>query len=123
MGASVEIETCPGYMPLRSNETLAEIYERNLQRLHPETVLRKSRHRPSSTAAGNLSCIIPTLHAYSIGIEGKFHSCEFHAVDLVKACIEPAKVMAMSKHQRRNQHADRKINIFIQAVEKNRNTS
>ena len=96
MGAGVEIETIPGYMPLRGNKTLAKIYERNLQLLHPEAMLRDSGHRPSSTDMGDLSCVIPALHAYSRGVEGKFHSCEFHVVDPVAACIEPAKILAMS---------------------------
>ena len=96
MGADVEIETLPGYMPLRSNKTLAEIYEQNLKILHPDAVLRNSGHRASSTDMGDLSCVIPALHAYSSGVEGKFHSCEFHVADPVKACVEPAKIMAMS---------------------------
>ena len=96
MGANVEIETFPGYMPLRSNETLMKIYEQNLQLLHPEAVLRDSGHRPSSTDMGDLSCVIPALHAYSGGIEGKFHSCEFRVADPVVACVEPAKILAMS---------------------------
>jgi amidohydrolase len=96
MGVEVEIETLPGYMPLRRNETLAKVYEQNLKLLHPETVLRNSGHRPSSTDMGDLSCVIPVLHAYSCGIEGTFHSCEFHAADPVKACVEPAKILAMS---------------------------
>ena len=96
MGAGVEIETLPGYMPLRSNKILEGIYEKNLQSIHPEAILRNSGHRPSSTDMGDLSCVIPTLHAYSNGIEGKFHSCEFRVADPVKACIEPAKILAMS---------------------------
>jgi amidohydrolase len=96
MGASVEIETLPGYMPLRSNETLRKTYEQNLQLLHPEAILRNSGHRPSSTDMGDLSSVLPALHAYSSGIEGKFHSCEFHVVNPVKACIEPAKILAMT---------------------------
>lgn len=95
VGADVEIETIPGYMPLRSNKTLAGIYEQNLKILHPDAVLRNSGHRASSTDMGDLSCVIPALHAYSSGVEGKFHSCEFHVADPVKACVEPAKVMAM----------------------------
>ena len=86
----------PGYMPLRSNKTLADIYEQNLKILHPDAVLKNSGHRTSSTDMGDLSCVIPALHAYSSGIEGTFHSCEFRAADPVKACVEPAKVMAMS---------------------------
>jgi amidohydrolase len=96
MGADVEIETIPGYMPLRSNETLVKIYEKNLKLLHPGAVLRNPGHRPSSTDMGDLSHIIPILHANSRGIEGKFHSCEFHVADPVAACIEPAKILAMS---------------------------
>ena len=96
MGADVEIETFPGYMPLRSNEKLMSVYEHNLKLLRPEAVLRNSGHRPSSTDMGDLSCVIPALHAYSSGIEGKFHSCEFHVADPLAACIEPAKILAMS---------------------------
>jgi metal-dependent amidase/aminoacylase/carboxypeptidase family protein len=96
MGASVEIETLPGYMPLRCNEILTKTYENNLQLLHPQAVLKNNGHRPSSTDMGDLSCVLPILHAYSSGIEGKFHSCEFHVVDPIKACVEPAKILAMS---------------------------
>lgn len=96
MGANVEIETLPGYMPLRSNETLRKTYEQNLRLLHPEANLRDSGHRPSSTDMGDLSNILPALHAYSSGVEGKFHSCEFSVADPVKACIEPAKILAMT---------------------------
>jgi amidohydrolase len=96
MGAGVEIETIPGCMPLRSNEALTKIYEQNLQVLHPEAVLRNPVHRPSSTDMGDLSHIIPILHANSRGVEGKFHSCEFHVADPVAACVEPAKILAMS---------------------------
>lgn len=96
MGAAVEIETIPGYMPLRNNNAIAEIYEKNLRILNPEACLRKTGHRASSTDMGDLSCIIPILHAYSCGVEGKFHSCDFCVANPEKACIEPAKLMAMT---------------------------
>lgn len=96
MGAAIEIETVPGYMPLRNNDAIAGIYEKNLKILHPEACLKKTGHRASSTDMGDLSCIMPILHAYSCGVEGKFHSCDFHVVDMPKACIEPAKLMAMT---------------------------
>ncbi len=96
LGAKVSIETLPGYMPLRSNPVLRNIYRQNLQLLHPEAVLRDSGHRPSSTDMGDLSCLIPILHPYSNGIEGKHHSREFRAADKVKAAVEPAKILAMT---------------------------
>ena len=96
MGANAEIETIPGYMPLRSNETLVKTFEQNLKLLHPDAVLSNPGHRPSSTDMGDLSHIIPILHANGRGIEGKFHSCEFHVADPLAACIEPAKILAMS---------------------------
>jgi amidohydrolase len=96
MSAGVEIETIPGYMPLRSNKVLADIYEKNLKRLVPDAILRDSAHRPSSTDMGDLSCVMPIIHAYTGGIEGKFHSCGFQVKDPAQACIEPAKILAMS---------------------------
>lgn len=96
MGADVEIETFPGYMPLRTNETLRKIYEQNLQILHPGAVLHNQGHRPASTDMGDVGCIIPILHANSAGAEGKPHSCDFRISDPAAACVEPAKVLAMS---------------------------
>ncbi len=96
MGAAVEIETIPGYMPLRNNDAIAKLYEQNLNMLNSKACLKKTGHRASSTDMGDLSCIIPILHAYSCGVEGNFHSCDFRVADMVKACIEPAKLMAMT---------------------------
>jgi metal-dependent amidase/aminoacylase/carboxypeptidase family protein len=96
MGAAVEIETIPGYMPLRNNDYIADLYWQNLKMLNPDAHMRKSGHRQSSTDMGDLSCIIPVLHAYSPGAEGDFHSIGFRISDPEKACLEPAKLMAMT---------------------------
>jgi amidohydrolase len=123
MGAGVEIETIPGYMPLRCSKVLADTYEKNLKLLIPDAELRDSGHRPSSTDMGDLSCIIPIIHAYTGGIEGKFHSCEFQVKDTVQACVEPAKILAMSVIDLMNQknisceHELMSKNEYIKTIE------
>lgn len=96
MGAAVEIETIPGYMPLRNNAVFADYYSRNVKILNPNADFFCCGHRGSSTDMGELSQIMPVFHPYAAGFSGGHHTCDFKVSDPYKAYVEPAKLLAMT---------------------------
>ena len=96
LGGAVAITSEQGYMPFRSCTALEQIHEQNLQALDPEAKFTNYGHRPSSTDMGDISVIIPSLHAYSDGSTGKPHQIDFRVTDPERAYIRPAKLLAMN---------------------------
>ncbi len=91
---SVEINNLGGYMPYQSCEMLNKVHADNLQELCGG-VLGNFGHRGSSTDMGDVSMLIPALHAYSGGFAGSPHTREFVAIDPEAAYIQGAKLLAM----------------------------
>jgi amidohydrolase len=94
VGASVEIETLPGYLPLAIDRELGALFGRN-------AVAFTGRHGwaewplcAASTDAGDLSHIMPVLHPNHGGCTGTNHTVDFAIIDPVAAYITPAKVLA-----------------------------
>src|SRR5262249_25723611 len=61
LGATVEIETLPGYMPMACDATMARHYEANAARLVGAEHYRQIGHRTGSTDMGDLSMVMPIL--------------------------------------------------------------
>jgi amidohydrolase len=59
LGASVEIETLPGYLPLRSDPTMTRLFQQNADTLFGAGACREAGHRTGSTDMGDLSQVIP----------------------------------------------------------------
>ena len=93
-GGSVEINNLGGYMPYQSCAKLNGVHAENLQELCGG-VLTNFGHRGSSTDMGDVSMLMPALHAYSGGFSGSPHARDFVAVDPEKAYIQGAKLLAM----------------------------
>lgn len=91
---SVEINNLGGYMPYRTTPELDKIHAGNLKSLNGGT-LGSCGHRGSSTDLGDVSMIMPALHAYSGGFAGLPHANDFVATDPEKAYINGAKLLAM----------------------------
>ena len=91
---SVEINNLGGYMPYQSCAELNKVHADNLHEL-TGGVLTNFGHRGSSTDMGDVSMLMPALHAYSGGFSGSPHARDFLAADLEKACIQGAKLLAM----------------------------
>ena len=98
VGASVQITNIPGYLPMRHNPTLQELFRENSVGLVGESavlVMPARRNRGGSTDMGDLSQIIPSCHPYASGAVGPGHSKEYLITDYELAVINPAKVLAM----------------------------
>lgn len=95
-GGEVEIATELGYFPFQSCQELEKVHAANLKLLDPESHFYSYGHRPSSTDMGDVSMIIPSLHAYTNGTSGTPHQLDFLVYDPDKAYIRPAKLLAMN---------------------------
>src|SRR6266542_2266338 len=94
LGASVEIETLPGYLPLRSDPTMTRVFRQNADTLFGPGACREAGHRAGSTDMGDLSQVIPVLHPYMGGARGTGHAADYEIVDPHLAYVMPARAMA-----------------------------
>ena len=95
VGARVEIETLPGYLPLRNDPALSAIFEANSKALFGAEEVREVSHRTGSTDMGDLSHIMPAIHPYMSGADGVGHSADWHISDKEMGYLAPAKSLAL----------------------------
>jgi len=94
LGAKVEIETLPGYMPMTCDPTMARHFEANAARLVGAEHYRQIGHRTGSTDMGDLSMVMPILHPYVGGAVGSGHGADYRIVDPQLAYVTNAKALA-----------------------------
>jgi amidohydrolase len=96
IGARVEIDTIPGYLPLVQNPDLMQLFARNAVDLVGPDRWAEVGPTKASTDAGDLSQIMPLLHPSAAGFSGTTHGADFQIVDPELAYINPVKAMAMT---------------------------
>ena len=94
LGAKVEIETLPGYMPMTCDATMARMYREIMVPVVGEAHYRQIGHRTGSTDMGDLSMVMPVLHPYMGGAAGSGHGADFQIVDHTLAYLGTAKALA-----------------------------
>ena len=94
VGATVEIETLPGYLPLECDRTMTRYFRDNAIALVGAEQYREIGHRTGSTDMGDLSQIMPVLHPYMGGARGTGHGPDYEIVDPMLAYVMPAKALA-----------------------------
>jgi len=97
IGAEVEIEEVIGYLPVRPNYDLMDImFENQKTLLGEDHVIYEAEKTSASTDAGDVSALIPTLHALFGGCTGDLHSVDFKINDKDTAYITTAKALVMT---------------------------
>jgi metal-dependent amidase/aminoacylase/carboxypeptidase family protein len=96
VGGSVAITTLPGYLPLRSDERMLELYGANAAQLVGEESLTRLGHRTGSTDMGDLSHIMPVIHPYVVAASGAGHGDDYVVEDYELGVLTGAKAMAMT---------------------------
>jgi amidohydrolase len=94
LGARVEIETLPGYLPLRPDPTLTRLFQRSTDTLFGAGTCRDAGHRTGSTDMGDLSQVMPVLHPYMAGARGTGHAADYAIADPHLAYVMPARALA-----------------------------
>jgi amidohydrolase len=95
LGAKVEIETLPGYLPLFNHAGMARHFKGNAVALYGADNVMEAGHRSGSTDMGDVSHVMPTLHPYMGGASGSGHGADFAIADPTLAYVEPAKQLAL----------------------------
>ena len=99
MGGEVEIVALPGYMPLRNDPALGDLFAANAEAVAgPDAVVRRDpgANRGGSTDMGDLSQVMPVIHPYVMAASGGAHGVDYVIDDYDAAVIAPAKAMAMT---------------------------
>ena len=97
VGAEVEIQTLPGYLPRTSDPTMDGLMKDNLSKfLKDDEIKVTDEHSTGSTDMGDISAIMPAIHPHIGGAEGIGHSENYQIVDPELAYITGAKAMALT---------------------------
>ena len=94
VGAEVKIHEIPGYLPLKSETTMNDLFGRNARAILGEESVVTSEASGGSTDMGDISQLMPAIHPYVGGVEGKAHARDYEIVDEEMAYVIAAKVMA-----------------------------
>ena len=95
LGAQVEIETLPGYLPLFNHAGMTKYFKANAAAILGADQVTETGHRSGSTDMGDISHVMPTLHPYMGGASGSGHGADFTIADPKLAYLEPAKQLAL----------------------------
>ena len=94
LGADVEIETLPGYLPLSVDRRLGALFRDNATALVGANGWDEGPLCFACTDAGDLSHIMPVLHPNHGGCAGYNHTADFRITDPYAAYVTPAKALA-----------------------------
>ena len=93
VGATVNIQTIPGYLPMLQNDRMQGIFRANAEKLVGADNIGRTEHRTGSTDMGDVSAIMPVLHPYVGGATGIGHGADYVIQDYQMAVITGAKAM------------------------------
>ena len=96
VGGAVTITSLPGYLPIRSDENMLELYRANAASLVGEENMRRLGHRTGSTDMGDVSHIMPVIHPYVVAASGNAHGSDYIVQDYQLGVLTGAKAMAMT---------------------------
>lgn len=93
LGAQVEIETWPGYMPMKCDSVMRDYFQSNAVDLFGQEHFRMTGHRTGSTDMGDLSQVMPALHPFIGGARGTGHGADYRVEDKQLAYVGMAKLL------------------------------
>jgi amidohydrolase len=96
MGAEVEIQTIPGYLPQRNDKRLGQVFGRNVEAIFGPDSFQNSGHRTGSTDMGDLAHLMPVIHPYLVAAEGHAHAPDWRINEPQHGYVTPAKLLAMT---------------------------
>lgn len=95
-GGKAEVRNLFGFMPLIAYSLLDDIHQKNLEGyIAPGAPFTRGIYRKASTDMGDVSMIMPSLHAYFRGFAGTAHTDDFLVNDPVQAYVDSAKMLTL----------------------------
>lgn len=92
MGANVRICDIPGYHPIRNCPGLIPIMEEAMGSVLDTVICEPDVIRGGCSDVGDLSAVMPLIHPYISGAEGKIHGNDYQITDPETACVTSAQV-------------------------------
>lgn len=96
IGAEVEVDELPGYLPMIQNPHLSKLFADNGEQLLGEGTSIYGEEIMGATDAGDISSVMPFIHMSTGGYTGDAHSKDFAITDKEMAYVMPAKAMTMT---------------------------
>jgi amidohydrolase len=97
VGATVDITTLPGYLPLAPDQRLTALHKANAESLVGSERVHEFGRRGGSTDMGDLTQMMPGIHPYVGGAVGRSNHAEDMVVDNYNlAVLDAGKAMAMT---------------------------
>lgn len=81
VGAAVDIETIPGYLPQVNDEGLNELFRQNVARHFGPEDVGVHGHRAGSSDVGDLQHLLPMIQPSMNGSTGTFHGSDYAIAD------------------------------------------
>ncbi|OWZ84119.1 amidohydrolase [Natranaerobius trueperi] len=94
IGAEIDIKEIPGYLPVEADPNMNKLYGNNVQAILGDNGLETIKAVAGSTDMGDISQLMPAIHPYVGGVEGKAHARDYKITDPTMAYVIPAKAMA-----------------------------
>lgn len=99
IGANVRIVDSPGNMPLHCDENINQLYEDVIVGIFGEGQIYHSGWETLSCDMGDVSSLMPAVQLQAAGCSGVTHGIDFSVTDPIKACVNPAKIMACMTYE------------------------
>jgi amidohydrolase len=96
IGAEVEILDLPGCLPSLFDARLDQLFATNMTSLLGNDAVGQAGHQTASTDIGDVSHLMPALHAYIKAAKGNLHTENFVIGDPRLAYVESAKGLALT---------------------------
>lgn len=96
VGAKVEIQEIPGYLPLKNEPEMSKIFGENAKKILGKAGVKQGEHKTGSTDTGDLSAIMPAIEPTIYGATGTGHGSNYKIADKEMCYIIPAELMAMT---------------------------
>lgn len=96
VGAEVEINEMPGYLPLINNSDIDSIIKKKSLKFMDESDIVEGEFFGGSTDFGDIMHIMPGAHPFISGVTGGLHAKEFGVIDPETAYILPIKILTLT---------------------------
>ncbi|MBR2281010.1 MAG: amidohydrolase [Spirochaetales bacterium] len=94
MDCRCEIETIPGYLPLKQDEKLSDALAVAAEKVLGKEHIHYGVDMVGSTDIGDLCHLMPALQATLGGFVGEQHGSDFRCVDIKKSCLIGGTILA-----------------------------
>ena len=92
LGTNIEIIDMPGYSPLVNDYNMCLLSKEAIEELIPDVKYEiEMEFSTGSTDMGDLSSIMPVVHPYAAGGDGRSHGSDYQVADPELACVMSAK--------------------------------